>query len=429
VARGRVRPALRPSVEASPASSPSRRAALAGLLAAAPTAAGAQILGDQTLRGQDLKVLLDPPGAGEAMSWRFAGGARETGWLPLAGSDLSLELDGWVNGVPVRLVLDSGASVSLVDAGLARRLGVILRRTRPVRDGVGQVSAGADLKGVTFDLPGLSLDGGQVVAVDLSGFAEAGRPATVVLGRQLFEALIVQVDLPGRRVRFTAPDAFRPEPGARAVPLTPAGHQQRSLPVAVEGAVGLPAQFDLGSQSALVASEAFAAAHGWLSGRPTSTWIAATVGGIRPERTATVRGLTLAGVELPPAPLETSAAWDAPDLPLVLGLPTLGRFRLAADYGAQRLWLTPDANAAARPFRKDRAGLAVRPAGAALEVLHVARGSPADAGGWRVGERIVRVDGAPAGARSGFGSGPAGRACRLDLAGGEARTLVLADYF
>ena len=195
----------------------------------------------------------------------------------------------------------------------------------------------------------------------------------------------------------------------------------------VEGDADLPAQFDLGSQSPLVAQAAFAQARGWLSGRPTSTWIAATVAGVREERTATLRSVALAGFTLPPAPLETVATWDRPELPLVVGLPVLSRFHLMTDYARDRLWLAADAEALARPFRKDRSGLTVRAAAGGLEVLHVAAGGPAARGGWRVGERITAVDGRPPG-RS-LSDGPVGRVLTLTLADGERRTLTLADYF
>ncbi len=396
---------------------PSRRMLLAALAASAPGVA----------RAQGLRSLL--PKEPAAFSASFAGGRDTTGWLASAPGG-SLVLRGRLNGAPVRVLLDSGAGASLVDVQTARALGLRASAARRVDDGAGLSRPGADLLDVELTLGSLRLVDLHTVAVDLPPLIEGPDGASdplFVLGREAFERLLVEIDGPGGRVAFHAPAAASPPTGAHALPLTRTDDLTRRFPVAVEGSADVSAQFDTGSQSPLVAQQAFAEAHGWLSGRPTSTWIAGTVAGVREERTATLRSLSIAGFAIAPPPVETVATWDRADTPLVVGLPVLSRFRLMTDYAHDRLWLAPDPQALRKPFRKDRSGLAVRPLAGSLQVAHVAARSPASAGGWRVGERIAEVDGFAPG--SGLPDGPAGRTLTLTLAGGERRRLTLADYF
>ena len=396
---------------------PSRRTVLAALGVAAPSGAWAQGLHD----------LLAPPSP--AFGYAFSTARETTGWLASAPGD-SLILRGRLNGLPVRVLLDSGAGASLVDVRLAQRLGLRASAARRVDDGAGLSRPGADLLNVTLTLGTLQLRGLHTVAVDLPALIEGAQASSdplFVLGREAFERLLVEIDGPLGRVAFHGPGVAAPPEGARTSPLTPGADLIRRFPVTIEGAVDVSAQFDLGSQSPVVAQQAFAQQQGWLSNRPTSTWIAGTVAGVREERTSTVRGVTLGGFSTPPVPLETVAVWDRADTPLIVGLPVLNRFRLMTDFANDRLWLAPDAQALRRPFRKDRSGLALKPSAAGLEVAYVAARSPASAGGWRSGERIVAVDGAaPA---SGLPEGPPGRALALTLASGERRSLTLADYF
>jgi len=81
----------------------------------------------------------------------------------------------------------------------------------------------------------------------------------------------------------------------------------------------------------------------------------------------------------------------------ILGGEILSRFRVAFDYRNDSMWLTPAPDWQKRSFLRDRAGFETDDRGQHLEVVHVCPGSPAAATGWKVGERIVAVDGRPVG--------------------------------
>jgi C-terminal processing protease CtpA/Prc len=105
------------------------------------------------------------------------------------------------------------------------------------------------------------------------------------------------------------------------------------------------------------------------------------------------------------------------------------------DYPHDCLWIEAAEGWDTEPFRKDRSGLQILPDGAAAVVRFVSPGSPAEAAGWKVGDRIVAIDGRPIDpATYGrdlalWGFGPSGTEVRLTLEGGEERILRLAEYY
>ncbi len=394
-----------------------RRAFLAGLAAFA----GAGLPARAQLRG-----LLDAP-AGAV----FDAGRSTTGAIALESGPENAIFRGLLNGAPVRVLLDSGASLSVVDVGLARRLRLPGVERQAVRDTAGVATAGVQLRDVSLRLPGLTFLQLDTVAVDLSPLAETGQEVPMILGAEAFAGLAVALDRARGGVSFSKPALAQPPAGAVAISLAADGGRTRLLPLEVQGAPRVWTQFDLGAQSPLSASFAFAQAQGWLRGKRISTWAAASVAGVTTERIATLDGVRLAGVALPPTPVELLDRWDTPEAPLLAGYPLLSRFRLLADYAASRLWLSPEGRIDA-PFRRNRSGLALRPAtdGRASQVVHVALGSPAARAGLRAGEEIGQVhDTSGQALGDGWGDGPAGEAVRLSMTDGRLLTLMLADYF
>ncbi|MBE7216883.1 MAG: aspartyl protease family protein [Caulobacteraceae bacterium] len=399
---------MRPSVR------PPRRAFLASLAAVVAAPARAQ-----------LRNFLDP-----RTGPIFDPGRDTTGPLALEPGVENAVFRGLLNGAPVRVLLDSGASLSIVDAGLARRLRLHGAEAQSVRDTAGLPTAGVQLSDVALRLPGLTFLQLATVALDLSPLAETGQEVPMILGAEAFGRLVVALDRARGTASFSTPAAANPPPDWATVALRADGARTRVLPLEAQGSHPIWAQFDLGSQSPLSASLAFAQAQGWLSGKRVSTWAAASVAGVTTERIATLEGVRLAGVALPPTPVELLERWDTPGAPLLAGYPLLSRFDLLADYPADRLSLKPGAGVGAA-FRRDRSGLVLRPlASGGAEVIHVAAGSPAAQAGWRPGETVLAARDAQGRLLGeGWGFGPPGERVTLSTEGGGARSLTLADYF
>ncbi len=380
-----------------------------------------------------------------ALAWALAG-ASTAAWSQAAGAttapvnaaiafdfvqDRQILFPITVNGRPAEAWLDSGASATVIDTAFARKLGLKLKgrvRARGVADPIGGVRlAHADL-----DVAHLQLNDRPVAVMDLSAVSRVvQRPVQVILGREVFDEAVVEVDFAQRTIAFQPNRGFRPPPGA-PLGLVRSG-DLRSFVIAIAGAP-VEAVFDLGNAGGLLVDRDFAQGRGLLAGR-VSTQLAVGADGARESAVTSLDRVEVAGVVLNGVP--TAAVQGlASHAQANVGLAILRRYHLTIDFAGDRMWLRPDADAATQAFRKNRAGLAVTPQqGRYLRVTHVALGSPAQAAGWKVGELIRSIDGQaidpgyPASALSRWTFGPPGQVVALTLADGSRRLLSLAEYY
>lgn len=374
-----------------------------------------------------MQLMAPPPqvsvSSGDWTSVQIADGAR-------------VFVEGRFNGEASHLMIDSGAAMTTVDRAFAERIGLKPGMSIPVSGSGGQGQANL-AGGVTLEVGGLKLERMTVLITDLSAInARIGRPIEVILGREAFERAIVDLDTPNSRVAFRQREGFQPPEGATRIPLVRSGGGQRSIAISIEGRPEIEAHFDFGNGAALFLRPAYWRENAMLEGRRSSMTMSGGVGGINQVPIATLNTVTVGGITLRevPATFYSVAAEDGTAANIGFGI--LGRFRLITDYAGDALYLFPDAAAAAAPFRKDRSGVLVAPAGERQRVLMIAPGSPAATGGvWAVGDEIVAVDGAPLAPNAAaspnyrWGARPAGTTVTLTLADGSTRQVVLADYF
>jgi len=373
-----------------------------------------------------------------AAAHAIAGGAPSTGFMPFdlfAGSRIYIPAT--VNGVETEVLLDSGAEMTVLDKGFAERLG-LTASGEVAAVGVGGVGSAQFASGVNIELDGITFADRTVAVIDLAAIGQAiGRPLPVILGKDAFNGLILDIDFPGRRIAFHEREGFTTPDGLTEVPLVSTG-PLRAIPLSIEGRPPVLFDFDTGNGGALIIYPAYAEAEGLLEGRPRSTVMAGAVGGIRESGLATIRSLDLAGFEVhdvptvfPPA---GPSAVDSDRTAGNVGLGVLGRFRLVTDFAGDRLWLGADPATLAQPFPRDRLGLSLRKEGDAIVVQRVSPNSPAAEAGWTAGERIAAIDGAPAAeldaaALRSVLSDPAGRTVLLTLDTGEIRVLESRDFY
>ncbi|MFN3669538.1 MAG: aspartyl protease family protein [Brevundimonas sp.] len=368
----------------------------------------------------------------------IAGGAASTGFMPFdlfAGSRIYIPAT--VNGVATEVLLDSGAEMTVLDKSFAERLG--LAPTGEVAAvGTGGVGSAQFVGGVTLELDGIVFADRTVAVIDLAAIGQAiGRPLPVILGKDAFNGLIVDVDFPARALAFHEAAGFAPPAGVVEVPLTSTG-SIRAIPLSIEGRAPALFDFDTGNGGALIVYPAYAEAAGLIDGRPRSTVMSGAVGGMRETGIATLRSLDLAGFEIRDVPATFPpagpSAVDSDRVAGNVGLGVLGRFRLITDFGGGRLWLGAAPDSLGQPFARDRLGLSLRKEAAAIVVQRVSPNSPAAEAGWAAGERITAIDGVPAsdldpGALRTVITGGAGRTVSLTLEGGETRVLTARDFY
>ena len=372
---------------------------------------------------------------------RIASGGDSTDWSPLDLFERRyLFLHGTVNGVETDLVLDSGAGMTVLDRAFAEKLGLKPQGEVEAK-GAGGTSTASMVPGINIRVAGLAADSLTAAVIDLSGVEQMmQRPMPVILGQEVFNNLVVDLDYPRQRIRFFDPASFRYQGAGHKLPLYAMEGGHREIELQVESLAPARFHLDTGSGGTLGLYHPYTEENHLLEGRePVSESLGGGVGGQVTTHVATLHTVTIAGYALQNVPAAffdvESSAFDTRRQAGNLGAGILSRFRIYFDYTHEALWLEPGEGWDTAPFRKDRTGLTLRTADAGLDVVFVSPGSPAEKAGWKKDDRIVAVDGKPIDPASyekdmsEWVSAPAGTEVTLTLAGGEVRRLRLADYY
>ncbi|QSQ17107.1 retropepsin-like aspartic protease [Myxococcus landrumensis] len=370
----------------------------------------------------------------------FAKGRRSTGFMPFEFfNENRVYIPAQVNGRATPVLLDSGAAMTVVDAAYARELGLKVQGQIAAVGSGGQAQA-QFASGVDITLGDLRLTGLTVVVIDLAEVArQIGHPLPVILGKEAFNQLVVDVDFPNRRIAFHESASFKAPPRAVRLPLVESAGGQRAVQLSIEGRPAVPVLFDVGNGGALSLFPAYWQQADLLKGRRSSKTLSGAVGGLRERDVAILKSIEFAGVTLRNVPTVFDDAGNSIStsdrLAGNVGLAVLARFRMITDYATDTLMLVPDARALRQPFRRDRSGLIAIPSEGRLVVKMVAPGSPAAATGWTQGDEIVAVDGkaiAPDYSSTNLAQWryrAAGQTVVLTLKDGSKRRLTLSDYY
>ncbi|MGO4686661.1 aspartyl protease family protein [Brevundimonas sp. 2YAF1] len=362
---------------------------------------------------------------------RFDPGRTDSGWVDFElFSQRRIFIPVSVQGRPVEAMLDSGAEVTVVDRAFAESIGLIAQGG-VTAIGTGGTETVSIAPGFDVRFGEATLKGMTVAVMDLSAIAQAlGRPVPVLLGKELMNQSITDIDFAAGRIRLVSAEGFAPPPGTVELPLTPV-EGLRAVPITIEDGPPVLAMFDLGNGSALSLYPGYAAEARLLEGRRVSAAMAGGVGGAAPSALVSLSRISIGGYVFAnvPATLRTSGGvWARDDAAANIGLPIFSRFRLMIDFGGDRLFLLPGQNMSA-PLARNRSGLNTVISNGKRVVRYVAPGSPAEAGAWKAGDVIVDIDGQGIDPENHWGEAAAGRTVTLTLEGGERRQLTLADYF
>ena len=373
--------------------------------------------------------------ASNTVSLTFAHGAAWSGWLDFeyyGGTRIFVPVH--INGRQVMVMLDSGASETVLDKRFAALIGLHAQGNM-AGGGAGGGGAYGALNGVDVVIGALTLRGGAAVAVDLAAVErQLGHTLPVILGGDVFRDAVVDIDFQRHRIAFLDPKRFTPPPNAVVAPLT-ASDDNKAIKAMVEGR---PATllFDLGNGSALSLFPRFWDQPGFLTGRPLSTTMTGGWGGMSVQKLAIVRELSLGGVAFRhlPAVLERDNSQDARagKLDGNVGIRVLSRFHLIIDYPQQKVFFDPPADVAT-PFDINHSGLTTEPEADGAKILYVAPKSPAAAAGLKIGDEIRSIDDEAGIKTKPFSndwlSAPVGECWHIHLSDGQVRMMKMAEYF
>jgi hypothetical protein len=347
--------------------------------------------------------------------------------------DTRIFLDGEINGRATPMLLDSGASVTVVDRSFATTLG--LKGGTPIGvQGAGGSERGELYRGVTVTAGNLSFKGLTVAAMDLSLVEKAlGRRVPIVLGREVFMNSVVTIDFDRQEIAFAPRTGIDPPPDATEVPLRRRG-ALHILPLKIDGLPPHDAIFDLGNSGAISLSQEYHRSQPFFATLPSATGMSGGVGGLHEVRRVTLPSVQIAGVRFDHVPAQLGALANGPYSGMInAGIQLFRPFVLTLDLAGDRMWLKR--TAAPAIFSRDRAGLFVTFEGDHYAIRHVTADGPAAKSGLKVGDDIVSVAGRkvtaafPNSPEAEWVFGQPGTAVEIGLADGRHLTVMLADFY
>lgn len=340
-----------------------------------------------------------------------------------------------LDGHPVSAILDTGASVSMLSRHYAARTNrKVTERGHATAIG-GRVPMGWTTI-ATLSFGGLTRAGGGLNVVTLPANVTGNDTSLdLLVGRDLLDQFALEVDPVGRRFRLL-PSGRMPFTGARAPLAVGKAPLAYVTELAIAGQRLRPIIVDTGDGTSLTLARG-----AWrtlpLAPLPAmTTQLAYGVGG--PVEAEIAR---LPIVTIGQSSARDVAVWveptggfsDSARAAGRIGMGLLQRYRLLLDPGAGHMIL---AEAAAEPVATpSTSGLQLGLARDRLRVLFVMRGSPAAAGGWKIGETICAIDGVTiasdpaAAARATWPTGEPGTTVALGLCDGTSRKLTLRRFF
>lgn len=359
--------------------------------------------------------------------------ARWVGFDLTPGNQIRFELT--LNGRRASAVLDTGVSFTVASTGFAKSAGL-----KPATSGSAEAIGGAvpvgwaSVRSIGFG--GLSRAGGRVAIADLSPIVtDSVKTVDLLVGADLLGIHALDIDYAARRFRLM-PSGRMPFRGV-SVPLGLARDSGVYLSeIAIGGRRLRPLIVDTGDGAALTLSgEAWTAAG--LKSERLTTALAFGLGGevvsdlaILPR--IKIGALTARNVEVR---IERGAGFSRQTATAGrIGSALLQRYRVLMDPRAGRMVMAAGPNADQPPLRST-SGLLVGLTPNQLRVLHVMRNSPAQEAGWRIGDRICRIDGAPipldyiGNPVAAWTVGTPGRTVALGMCDGQQRALTLKAFY
>ena len=337
-----------------------------------------------------------------------------------------------VNGVKTAGILDSAAAVSMIDRRLANAANIMVTSAGQSLAGPGGRLRASKTGPFQLALGDFAALLAWTAVIDLSDVSEAmGWPVGFLVGQDVLRQCLLDFRFDEKQFSV-ASDSEAPDlAGLEEVKLGRGLRQEPTIDISIEGKPPVSAAVDTGNSSPLLLSPAYAEQSGLLS-RRSSTALSATASGISTNRLITVASLRMDHLQARDVPTEVYSSWTSNGSPANIGMPLLAGRRLVFDFGRDRLWrsISP-----AAPLRRDRSGLGLAVKADRLLVMHVASGSPAESGGFRVDDQIVEIDGRRVDGSYNEGDlwrwrfRPAGDQVELTLSTGAKRKLRLANYY
>ena len=264
----------------------------------------------------------------------------ESAWATPAPSKLirrgdRLFLNAKINGVEIEGLLDSAAETSLISPGFAARLGLGGGQQADAHGSGASAMTARLVDHVRIAAAGVEVPDATIAVIDLGDVSRrlTGRPIDLIVGREIFDADRLCIDIRQRTIRRLAASEQ-----SRGVELTLNDQSGLMLmPVSVEGGAPIGAEFDLGNGTGVILSRRYAEKAGLFDGRVVTTSMGGGLGGAKTRQGLVLKSLTVAGRRFADLKADIDDAPDAHDANI--GISVLQHFRITTDFAGHRLWL------------------------------------------------------------------------------------------
>ena len=164
------------------------------------------------------------------------------------------------NSKPLFFLLDTGASGSVINESRAKELGVNLEGQTKAATGNGPVEA-SFVRGVTLNVSGIEFPNLTLTSIRLSGLeAGFGRPVDGILGYEIFNRFVVEIDYISRIVTLHDPKSYKHSGSGQAIPLMIKDNRPFVRARVMQGDAKVAEgnfEFDIGQVGALTLGESF----------------------------------------------------------------------------------------------------------------------------------------------------------------------------
>jgi len=316
---------------------------------------------------------------------------------------------------PLWFILDTGASVTVLDNQVAADLGFISAGTIMAR-GAGEGRAAASfIQDASFQIPGVEVTGQTVAVIALADILEgrAGRRVDGVLGYDFISRFVVEVDYWNDTLHLYDRKSYQYDGAGERIPIRLVGHHPHcDAVITVHGRGPIPCNFmiDTGSGMAISVNHGFSIDNDLVSTLPKKVLFSGGfgIGGESTSYLGRIEGLKLGELEFaePPCSFDETggvsrdqgagtAATTAGDI----GGLILEQCTVIFDYERHRMILEPNPGFASA-INLDMSGVTFTTGGrgdwSTFTVLHIIPGSTADRADLREDDIIISVDGKPA---------------------------------
>ncbi|MBN2564134.1 MAG: aspartyl protease family protein, partial [Candidatus Eisenbacteria bacterium] len=341
-------------------------------------------------------ALFDPP-EDETRDFVFTGGGSSAE-IPFQFIEKHLFLPVTIDRRESLWVLDTGASMSVIDRAYAEALGLDI--SGEIKgEGAGNTVNVAFTSLPSFSVDGIAFSSQRLAVIDVAPLFQMtyGLDVVGILGYDFLSRFVTRVDYANERLTFYDPSTFAYE-GSGAVLDAPLSDNLFSVEATVDGVHGGKWMVDLGA-GGVTFHAPYAREHD-LGQRPGVYGIGFGAGGRISHYFSRFESIEFGGnvvndpvISVAGVDGEVAGAFAAGEKTGNLGNTLFRHFVLYLDYGDQQI-IVERGDDFDKEFPWDRSGLQLwRPEGDITEVLYVSPGTPAEEAGFEEGDTVLTING------------------------------------